>query len=397
MWIYYFVFSAIIYIGITQDKEGDECVFTYTNTLGRCKKATECESAKIQSRQNGILPTICSDADPFSGVLICCTDGNNIFQAGNTKDVNGSRVWEIAKETNKRVSEIKCEEYSQDVTKILSVLPLQTEEGRKLYQYKTSKCKYKYSRIQLIIGGSVAEVEEFPHMAAIGYVNFDTYSFLCGGTLISEKFVLTAAHCCTGSIAPEIVRLGDHNLDPSVNDGATPRDVGIREKYVYPDYDSPRPYHDIALLELISDVPFSSGIRPACLWHQDGVGEYTKAIVTGWGITNSRPSSTPSKILKKAALDLFDNDFCDSLLPGNTHFVGFTDSQICAGYLGGGQDTCQGDSGGPLQVTSSENKCIFYVMGVTSLGKSCGDKDTPAIYTRVSSYIEWIEPIVWPK
>lgn len=56
----------------------------------------------------------------------------------------------------------------------------------------------------------------------------------------------------------------------------------------------------------------------------------------------------------------------------------------------------QGDSGGPLQVSETSNLCIFYIVGVTSFGSGCGGKNTPGVYTRVSSYVDWIERTVWP-
>jgi secreted trypsin-like serine protease len=56
----------------------------------------------------------------------------------------------------------------------------------------------------------------------------------------------------------------------------------------------------------------------------------------------------------------------------------------------------QGDSGSPIQVTSKNNRCLFYIMGITSFGKKCGDEGLPAVYTRVSHYLDWIEGIVWP-
>lgn len=59
--------------------------------------------------------------------------------------------------------------------------------------------------------------------------------------------------------------------------------------------------------------------------------------------------------------------------------------------------TLQGDSGGPIQIASKKNQCIFYVVGVTSFGKYCASKNTPGVYTRVSTYISWIESIVWPQ
>lgn len=77
---------------------------------------------------------------------------------------------------------------------------------------------------------------------------------------------------------------------------------------------------------------------------------------------------------------------------------GIVESQMCAGNRGGGhQDTCQGDSGGPLQVVTPGNICSFHIVGVTSFGKSCGIRNSPGVYTRVASYLDWIEGIVWPN
>lgn len=57
----------------------------------------------------------------------------------------------------------------------------------------------------------------------------------------------------------------------------------------------------------------------------------------------------------------------------------------------------QGDSGGPLQITKQSNKCIFYIVGITSFGRGCGAPNSPGVYTRVSKYVDWIESVVWPN
>lgn len=75
---------------------------------------------------------------------------------------------------------------------------------------------------------------------------------------------------------------------------------------------------------------------------------------------------------------------------------GINDQMLCAGELKGGKDTCQGDSGGPLQVVLAEPYCMYSIVGIVSFGKFCGFANQPAIYTRVSKYIPWIEKTVWP-
>ncbi|GBP39274.1 Serine protease snake [Eumeta japonica] len=108
----------------------------------------------------------------------------------------------------------------------------------------------------------------------------------------------------------------------------------------------------------------------------------------------SSGSPNPSDTLQKVSLDLVSNQNCDQLLVDDRDrnwADGVADTQLCAGELRGGKDTCQGDSGGPLQVAKKENQCIFYLMGITSFGGKCAEPGKPALYTRVSEYIDWIE------
>lgn len=97
----------------------------------------------------------------------------------------------------------------------------------------------------------------------------------------------------------------------------------------------------------------------------------------------------------KVSLSIYDNKLCADAFAGHRSVrSGVQASQLCAGNVAGGYDTCQGDSGGPLQITDQGNHCVFYVFGITSIGQGCG-AELPAIYTRVASYLSWIEPIVW--
>lgn len=140
---------------------------------------------------------------------------------------------------------------------------------------------------------------------------------------------------------------------------------------------------------------FSEHLRPACLWQTHNIS-YTSGIVTGWGHTEY--GGYQSSHLIKAELPIVDNFRCKSYYPSMTGLdYGVVFNQLCAGG-NGRRDTCQGDSGGPLQIQkqSSLGLPIYHIIGVTSFGQGCGTT-TPGIYTRTSSYIDWIESIVWPS
>ncbi|CAB3246531.1 unnamed protein product [Arctia plantaginis] len=393
-----FLLLCFLFVTVAGQRVGDECIHPYANTLGRCTPVAQCETARTDYQLSGIRTTYCSYS-AFGNSLVCCRDGTTILQEPTPIRNENRPVWGSSNgQQRKRVSERKCEEYSRGV--VLKVEYMALIPDAEALSVSAAKCDY--NTIELIIGGENAEPGEFPHMAAIGWVGFnDEYLFSCGGSLISHKFVLTAGHCIRNKNAkneiPVIVRLGDQNIDNSVNDGANPVDVPIRNIHTNPNYKPPVKYNDIALLELASDVTFSSTIRAACLWTKPNFPGYDKVVATGWGVTDAN-GREPSKELKKVALNLFENSHCDSLLDWlkNRNWDGFRSSQMCAGELRGGKDTCQGDSGSPLQVASKDNQCIFHVVGITSFGKQCAKSDSPGVYTRVSSYLDWIEGIVWP-
>ncbi|KAM3955049.1 LOW QUALITY PROTEIN: venom protease [Aphomia sociella] len=377
-----------------QGNDGDSCVDQHTNTVGKCTAADRCTSAKDDFQKNGITPSFCKYS-AFGSPVICCRDSSTILQAAPAANSDGPPVWGLSGSDTRRVSERKCEQYSRGVTEKVDFIPLLPNPET----MSISSAKCEYTGVELIVGGERA-AGEFPHMAAIGFTNFDGgYNFSCGGSLISPRFVLTAGHCIRdpGAKDPEpvIVRLGDQNIDPAVDDGAKPIDVPIKKIHKHPEYKPPKRYNDIALLELNSDVEFESAIRPACLWRHSGYGEHRKAIATGWVIDPDTKET--AKELQKVSLSLFGNEDCDRRLANTRyrHWKGLIPSQMCAGELRG-EDTCQGDSGSPLQIASKENQCIFHIIGVTSFGKKCAESGLPAVYTRISSYLDWIEGIVWP-
>ncbi|CAG4955726.1 unnamed protein product [Parnassius apollo] len=260
------------------------------------------------------------------------------------------------------------------------------------------------------VGGRITEPGEFPHMGAVGWkATSGSWVFKCGSSLISSKFMLTAAHCSRVSsrdtsianTTPEIVRLGDKNIIDVFDKGRFPYDVKIKQFIVHHQYKAPKKYFDIAIIQLENEVFFTRHIQPACLWtHRDTSSLGTKATLTGWGVIETAKLTT-SPELQAAVVDILDSALCNNLLQSscNRLWCGMTESQLCAGKLAGGVDACQGDSGGPLQVKISlptnNQGSIHYLIGVTSFGIGCARANTPGIYTRVSSFIDWIEDTVW--
>lgn len=295
------------------------------------------------------------------------------------------------------ISKAKCQEYGKYVFEWETPPTLGFLQEPPI---NVSKCGFESK--PLIIGGEDALVREFPHMALLGYGKTEsTRNWSCGGTLISEEFVLTAGHCIFSREFGIVrwVRLGELNIAEKTD--AKHADFSIVEKIPHPFYKPPSRYNDIALLKIDRPATLNSFIRPACLHTPSLEILDSKFIATGWGLTD-RNGDKGSDHLQKVVLEMFGYDKCnvsyaniitDRLLKNGINL----DSQMCAGSADSINDTCQGDSGGPLQIYHPKLFCMYSIVGVTSFGKTCGVQGIPGVYSRVSNYLDWIEETVWPQ
>ncbi len=243
-----------------------------------------------------------------------------------------------------------------------------------------------------IVGGTPAEPGEFPWQVAL--LDPEGYQF-CGGSLIGDEWVLTAAHCVENSLVGDFLPADIQVLVGSVNliDLTQGQVVPVSMIMQHPAWKSNVETTDIALLRLAQKVDISDphvGTIP--LVSAAEADELTRpgirAIATGWGITTPDLDDAPlDPQLYQVDLPIVDSDRCNlnvSDLPLGVDGAKF----ICAGE--DGKNTCYGDSGGPLMVETDGH---YTLIGVTSHGAKsggCAEPGKHAAYVRVSSYLDWI-------
>ncbi|CAH1405892.1 unnamed protein product [Nezara viridula] len=252
----------------------------------------------------------------------------------------------------------------------------------------------KIRKRALVVGGTRSFSQEHYCMVLIGYREKEEKEWGCAGSLVTAKYVLSAAHCSNPTVLGPArwARLGELDISSS-SDDAKPVDKAIIERIPHPKYITSQNYHDIVLFKLDSDVVFNSYILPICLHTKRQI--ITKfATVIGWGRTGFI-EGTSDKLLE-AEIEIYNDTECKRLMFSSitpqTPQGHQAEQMICAGVPDGSKDACQGDSGGPL-VSRDTGKCIKTQQGITSFGQQCGNPDSPGVYTRVSNYISWIEEV----
>merc|ERR1711973_82608 len=242
----------------------------------------------------------------------------------------------------------------------------------------TSRCKCgEAKRVTKIVGGVETEAHEYPWQ--VGLSGGGSRPF-CGGSLISKKHVLTAAHCTEGS-GDMYVLLGDHSLTASEE-----RKVKVCKIKDHPKYNSRTVNNDYSVPTLCEEVEFTDKISPVCLPSAQGVGaqyEGVNAVVSGWG-TLSSGGSSPNTLREVVVKTMSRKKCCAS----NTAYSckKITAAMLCASNPG--KDSCQGDSGGPLVTEGADGR--YTLIGVVSWGYGCAQANAPGVYARVTAALNWV-------
>ncbi|CAI5692417.1 unnamed protein product [Oreochromis niloticus] len=227
-----------------------------------------------------------------------------------------------------------------------------------------------------VVGGSLERRGGSPWQVLIH--RSDGFGF-CGGTLVSDRWVVSAAHCFEESA--DHVTIGDYDkqrLDPGE------QQIKIQKVIVHPHFHAFTFDSDLALLYLAWPVQRGLTAVPACLpdTHLSKylLKEDNHGVVTGWGATEYLGRS--SRFLRKVTLPVVGYKDCIS----TTEQV-ITDNMFCAGYLEASKDACSGDSGGPFVVNY---RGTWFLTGVVSWGEKCAARGKYGVYTRLGNFLNWI-------
>ncbi|TRY68083.1 hypothetical protein DNTS_034802, partial [Danionella cerebrum] len=226
-------------------------------------------------------------------------------------------------------------------------------------------------RSSRIVGGNVSRLGQIPWQVSLHYQN----QHLCGGAVISERWILTAAHCVYGFDQPVLwsVYAGVVN-QPLSGSGS----LSVEKIIYHANYRPKSLSYDIALMKLSLPLSFNDKVLPICLPSYDEIfKDGQMCLVSGWGATVNDGEASVSLHVAQAPL----------LSRRDCHRADLTSWNICAGFLKGGAGTCQGDSGGPLACQNSG----WTLTGTASWDESCGQKNKPGVYTSITKGLTWIQ------
>ncbi|XP_044261620.1 uncharacterized protein LOC123009400 [Tribolium madens] len=377
----------------------------------RLVNGTNRQQGRVEIRHHGIWGTICDDdfnEDAakvvckrlgFRGSVVVKKDGyfgagtgpiwlDQVICSGNESSIENCTHWNWG--------EHNCE-HSEDVGVICSnfyeherhsMIPIPT-----IQQTYPDRCGYRKNNIFnqnddvhfRVVRGSMAQRGDYPWQAAIRVKGKTKAAHWCGAVIISEKFVLTAAHCLIGySKGAYVVVAGDYNVDEYEG---TEQEAYIEDYYLHENFrQGHKMNNDIALIKLKGrGFRLNDDVQAICLPDSDTNYETDlNCTISGYGSIESGKSAF-SHNLRAGWVPLQKREICT--MP---HVYGdaLTEGMICAGSLDEGIDSCDGDSGGPLACLYDG---VFTLYGITSWGQHCGYANKPGVYVKIAHYKRWID------
>ncbi|XP_030582101.1 chymotrypsinogen 2-like [Archocentrus centrarchus] len=226
-----------------------------------------------------------------------------------------------------------------------------------------------------IVNGEEAVPHSWPWQVSLQ--DYTGWHF-CGGSLINEYWVVTAAHCDVKNTERAV--LGEHKHYSNAENIQT---LNISQVFKHPNYDEFTINNDISLVKLATPAQLGTHVSPVCVAETtDSYPGGLKCVTTGWGLTHY--GWYPPRRLQQVALPLLTNDECRNYWSSK-----ITDAMICAGASG--VSACKGDSGGPLVC---QNSGVWTLVGVTSWADAFCSTSTPTVFARVTKLRAWMDQII---
>ncbi|XP_026231659.1 transmembrane protease serine 3 [Anabas testudineus] len=330
------------------------------------------KSSVLQVQKGGVWRTVCSeDWNNWLGLSAC-------RQLGYSSYVESFFVSVTSIEKDLQYNLVSVNLSQSQIIKLQNVTTLSKNQcsSGKVTTLKCLDCGSRPLYNTRIVGGNVSKPGQFPWQVSLHFNN----EHVCGGSIITSNWILTAAHCVYGFADPSMWSVLVGLIEQPVH-GA--QSLHVQQIIYHPRYRPKGLDYDIAMMKLATSLVFNGFVQPICLPnHGEEFQEGTMCWISGWGATED--NGEPNVLLHAATVPLISTKTCNK----PEVYDGLISSwMICAGNLEGGTDSCQGDSGGPL---ACEVSSIWKLVGATSWGIGCAVKNKPGVYTCITESLSWI-------
>ncbi|XP_054878361.1 transmembrane protease serine 3 [Poeciliopsis prolifica] len=356
------------------------------NTMAQCDGTMDCEnhedelgcvrlsgrSSVLQVQKRGAWRTVCSEEwNNQLGISAC-------KQLGYSRYVESFFISLTSIEQDLRTNLISINYSQAEVIKLQNAATFSKNQctSGMVTTLKCIACGSRPHYNTRVVGGNISKPGQFPWQVSLHFQREHT----CGGSIITSSWILTAAHCVYGFENSSLwtVHVG---LTEQLIHGA--HSLAVKRIIRHSQYWPKGQDYDIALMRLQEPLVFDGLVEPICLPNYgEEITEGEMCWISGWGATEEDGES--SDVLHSAMIPLISTKTCNHA----DVYKGLISSwMICAGYLEGGIDSCQGDSGGPL---ACEDSSVWKLVGVTSWGIGCAERNKPGVYTSIAKALGWI-------